>query len=136
MEKFPQPNNEEHRDGFVVGESGEAVPARFELKTPAWADKLEKSTGKKVIQEKNRIRPSRSDLKTFPDMYQLKPIENGPAIKFLKEGDFVQWKNSSADQWEKPRRIKGFSSDGEYAFFEESATGIPTEELHIWDQKE
>jgi hypothetical protein len=69
-------------------------------------------------------------------MYQLKPIENGPAIKFLKEGDFVQWKNSSADQWEKPRRIKGFSSDGEYAFFEESATGIPTEELHIWDQKE
>ena len=77
------------------------------------------------------VEPSPKCMPRIKDVYA-----NEPKIKFLKEGDSVQWKNASADQWGKPRRIKGFSPDGDYAFFEESTTGIPTNELHIWDQKE
>lgn len=52
-------------------------------------------------------------------------------IKFLKEGDLVQWVSSGVRQWDKPRKIKKFSDDGEYVFFDESPTGIPFGQLEV-----
>ena len=137
MEKFPQSDINEPRDGFVVGESGEATPAQFKSLIQERNEKFyEKLVGSKPNGSLRSKRVSSEHVRRLPEDVVLRPIEKGPKIKFLKEGDSVQWKNASADQWEKPRKIKGFSSDGEYAFFEESATGIPTNELHIWDTKE
>lgn len=140
MEKMPNFNNNERRDGFVVGESGEAVPAQFHSKSSERIKKivenLEEQTGRKSLTKKPvSTRVDREYARRLPEDVFLKPNENIDDLK-IKIGDLVQWKNANADQWESPRKIKGFSPDRQFAFFEESTTGIPTKELHIWDQKE
>lgn len=52
-------------------------------------------------------------------------------IKFVKVGDLVQWVSSGANQWDKPRKVKKFSDDGQYAFFDETPTGIRADELEV-----
>jgi hypothetical protein len=44
-------------------------------------------------------------------------------------GDLVQWESRGVVQFPAPRRVTGFSEDGEYAFIEGSATGVLTGEL-------
>jgi len=49
----------------------------------------------------------------------------------VKIGDFVQWVSQGMDQFRELKKIKGFSEDGAYAFFEGEKTGAPVGELEI-----
>jgi hypothetical protein len=44
-------------------------------------------------------------------------------------GDSVQWESQGALQFDKPRKITGFSEDRTYAFIEGSNAGIPVKQL-------
>ena len=44
-------------------------------------------------------------------------------------GDYVQWEPNGILQFREPRRIVRLSTDGQFAFVEGSATGLPTGEL-------
>ncbi len=46
-------------------------------------------------------------------------------------GDFVQWTSQGQMQFSSPRRVTGVSECGNWAFVEESDTGIPVDELTI-----
>jgi hypothetical protein len=48
-------------------------------------------------------------------------------------GDFVQWESQGQLQFKEPKQIKGFSDDGQWAFIEGSATGVPVKELTVTD---
>lgn len=49
-------------------------------------------------------------------------------------GDYVQWESQGQLQLKEPKQIKGFSDDGEWAFLEGSATGVPVKELTVEDR--
>jgi len=44
-------------------------------------------------------------------------------------GDYAQWESQGTLQFQVPKKVVGLSDDGEYAFFEGEATGIPVDEL-------
>lgn len=48
----------------------------------------------------------------------------------LLPGDFVQWVSQGVEQFAEPKPIVKISEDGKFAFFEDSATGVPVEQLH------
>jgi hypothetical protein len=116
MEKIPQPNKEnERRDGFVVGEAGEAIPAQYVLS--------DFENIKIPKREQANFRKIGGSMKLYP-----KNTEKSEDMK-LKIGDLVQWISSDAHRWESPKKIKSFSNDKKFAFFEGSPTGIPMEQL-------
>jgi hypothetical protein len=47
----------------------------------------------------------------------------------LKIGDSVQWESAGQIQFTEPRRIRGFSPDGLWAFVDGESTGLPIGEL-------
>jgi len=47
----------------------------------------------------------------------------------MKVGDYVQWTSQGVDQFEKPKQIRSLSPEGDYAFFADSKTGVPVEQL-------
>jgi len=49
----------------------------------------------------------------------------------VKIGDFVQWESQGILQFREPKRVKGFSDDGEFVFVDGSNTGIPIAEVNI-----
>jgi hypothetical protein len=51
----------------------------------------------------------------------------------FKIGDFVQWEIGGQIQFSDPRRIREFSSDGQWAFVDGSPTGMKIEELTKMD---
>jgi hypothetical protein len=44
-------------------------------------------------------------------------------------GNYVQWESHGVLQMPEPKRIRGFSEDGDWAFLEGSETGVPVNEL-------
>jgi hypothetical protein len=46
-------------------------------------------------------------------------------------GDYVQWESNGLLQFTAPRRVTGFSEDGDFAFVEGSGTGLPVKELTV-----
>jgi hypothetical protein len=60
------------------------------------------------------------------DTDQEKPIRP-------KVGDFVQWESQGVLQFKEPRLVQGFSDDGQWAFLEGSATGVPVKELTVME---
>jgi hypothetical protein len=49
----------------------------------------------------------------------------------IKVGDFIQWESQGMIQFVEPKRVTGFSEDGEYLFVEGSLTGIPVTEASV-----
>jgi hypothetical protein len=54
---------------------------------------------------------------------------NGGVKANLAPGDIVQWESQGMIQFDKPRKITGFSEDGVYAFIEGTKTGVPVQQL-------
>jgi len=54
----------------------------------------------------------------------------------LEAGNLVQWISSDAKQWESPKKIKSFSDDKKFAFFEGSSTGILVDQLSLQEEPE
>jgi hypothetical protein len=46
-------------------------------------------------------------------------------------GDYVDWELNGVLQFREPKRIRGFSEDGQYAFVDDSKTGLPIGELTV-----
>lgn len=57
-------------------------------------------------------------------------ITNGDEAK-LAIGDYVQWTSQGAAQFLEPKKIVGFSDDGEYAFVEGERGGAPMSQLSV-----
>lgn len=75
------------------------------------------------------ISPSTAvDYKHEEEEHEPPPPLVTPAI-----GDYVQWESQGQLQFREPKQIKGFSEDGEWAFLEGSATGVPVKELTVSD---
>jgi hypothetical protein len=53
----------------------------------------------------------------------------------IREGDYVQWESGGTWQFSMPRRVTGFSNDGEWVFVEGSSTGVPVSELIAADPR-
>jgi len=53
----------------------------------------------------------------------------------ISEGDYVQWTSQRVDQFSEPQRVVGITDDGQWAFVEGSATGVPMNELSLQKQK-
>lgn len=51
----------------------------------------------------------------------------------IAEGDYVQWESQGVLQFPVPRRVTGFSDDGEWAFVEGSNAGVLVSELTVAD---
>jgi hypothetical protein len=56
---------------------------------------------------------------------------DGEHADAVKVGDFVQWASQGADQWREPKRVAGFSPDGEYAFIDGEQSAVPVEQLTV-----
>jgi len=55
--------------------------------------------------------------------------DNGAGNTKLAPGDLVEWESQGILQFDKPRKITGFSEDGTFAFVEGTQTGIPVQQL-------
>lgn len=88
-----------------------------------------------------------SDIaKDYPKIhFSFKPDSAGKYIEITVEsevkksipvGAFVNWENNQTLMWNQPRKITRIESlDGnKFAFFDESPTGIPMDELHLNDE--
>jgi hypothetical protein len=53
----------------------------------------------------------------------------------LRIGDYVQWESQGVLRLPEPRRIRGFSNDGQWAFLDGSEAGVPKKELIVTDAK-
>ena len=49
----------------------------------------------------------------------------------VKIGDFVQWESQGMLQFREPKRVKGFSDDGQVVFVDGSPTGVPLAEVSV-----
>jgi len=49
-------------------------------------------------------------------------------------GDFVQWVSGGIAQFLEPRRVRAVSEDGDWAFIEDSSTGVPMAELEVLER--
>jgi hypothetical protein len=49
----------------------------------------------------------------------------------IKAGDYIQWESMGQIQFVEPRRVTGFSDDGQYLFVEGEKTGIPIAEASV-----
>jgi hypothetical protein len=49
----------------------------------------------------------------------------------VKVGDLVQWESQGILQFREPRRVRGFSDDGQIVFVDGSPTGLPLAEVSI-----
>lgn len=49
-------------------------------------------------------------------------------------GSLVQWVSQGVNQFEQPRRVRGLSDDGEWAFVEGGMTGVAVEELIVVEE--
>jgi hypothetical protein len=56
---------------------------------------------------------------------------NGEGKPNVKIGDFIQWESQGQIQFVEPRRVIGFSDDGQYLFIEGTNTGIPVVEATV-----
>lgn len=56
-------------------------------------------------------------------------IADEPAV--IRIGDSVQWESQGVLQFPQPRRVRGISEDGCWAFVEGSESGIPMNELSV-----
>ena|ERR1035437_2633753 len=54
--------------------------------------------------------------------------EETPMVKI---GDFVQWESQGMLQFREPKRVKGFSDDGQVVFVDGSPTGVPLAEVSV-----
>lgn len=63
-----------------------------------------------------------------------RPSEDQGALS-ISVGDFVQWASQGINQFPEPRRVAGMSDDGQWAFFEESTTGVAMSELILQKPK-
>jgi hypothetical protein len=59
---------------------------------------------------------------------ESKADEQPPKVKI---GDFVQWESQGMLQFRDPRRVKGFSDDGQFVFVDGSPTGMPISEITV-----
>lgn len=57
-----------------------------------------------------------------------KPGDNAGASPIVV-GDLVQWESQGALQFSSPRRVTGFSEDGQFAFVEGTLSGLPVDQL-------
>jgi hypothetical protein len=53
----------------------------------------------------------------------------------ISAGDLVQWTAQGTDQFTEPRQVVGVSDDGQWAYVEGSATGVPMNELSLQKPK-
>jgi hypothetical protein len=51
----------------------------------------------------------------------------------VKIGDYVQWESRGMHQFREPKRVSGFSEDGQILFVDGSLTGIPVAEVSVED---
>lgn len=56
---------------------------------------------------------------------------DGSRTPVAQVGDFVQWESQGVLQFREPRRVVGFSEDGEWVFVEGSQTGVPRTEIAV-----
>ena len=49
----------------------------------------------------------------------------------IKVGDYIQWESMGQIQFVEPKRVTGFSDDGQYLFVEGGLTGIPIAEVDV-----
>jgi hypothetical protein len=57
--------------------------------------------------------------------------KNGGQTVPPQAGDHVQWESSGQVQFPEPKRIRGLSPDGQWAFVDGSETGLPVKELTV-----
>ncbi|MBM3257594.1 MAG: hypothetical protein FJY98_04780 [Candidatus Liptonbacteria bacterium] len=90
------------------------VPYRidYDASVYEWADKLPKDKRARLLE----------DWDAFGQEGRTKEVVPGAS---------VQWTSQGAQQWEKPKKVVSLSDDGEYAFFEDSKTGIPVSRLNV-----
>jgi hypothetical protein len=58
------------------------------------------------------------------------PLDDKPETE-IKVGDAVQWVSGGVAQFTTPKRVSGFSADGDYAFIEGEKTGVLAKELVV-----
>lgn len=61
---------------------------------------------------------------------QQKTEEQGQPVP-PQIGDYVQWESGGLIQFQEPKRIRGMSPDGQWAFVDGSETGLPIKELAV-----
>ncbi|MDP8981612.1 MAG: hypothetical protein M3O35_13605 [Acidobacteriota bacterium] len=59
--------------------------------------------------------------------------DDGSDENHIQVGDYVQWESLGVLQFAEPKQIKGFSDDGQWAFIEGGAKGVPVKELTVAD---
>ncbi len=77
-----------------------------------------------------------SDItKRFPNIkFSAKVDEKNLILNFenkINKGAMVNWVSQDTNQWDEPRKISGFSEDGEFAFVDGSNTGVPVSQLEL-----
>jgi hypothetical protein len=51
----------------------------------------------------------------------------------VKVGDYIQWESQGIHQFREPKRVSGFSEDGQILFVDGSLTGIPVAQVSVED---
>ena len=82
-------------------------------------------------EEQKKSSPPAFD-KMFSNLFgPEKEPPNRSLIERLELGSQVQWTPGGVDQFERPKRVRAVSDDGEWVFVEGSETGIPRSEVRL-----